>query len=412
MTTASSPPRLVPAEASPVAKRELPGVAPPFSPASPAARISRISRSTLAELLLVGGATFVLLPLSWLARRVFGLDPSELAVGFTMFYAAYLVNDPHFSVTYLLFYRDARRRAFASERTLGQRAHYLFAGAVAPAAMALWLAFALARRSADAIGWLVQLMFLLVGFHYVKQGFGVLVVLSRRRGVPLRPRERLAILAHCYAGWAYAWASPATGAGVFEEKGVVYRALAHPRWLEVVTGGAFAASTVLLAAVLGASFWRERRVLPLGPLGALLVTIWVWTVYSSADPLLRYMIPALHSVQYLYFVWLMRRNEARAHEGPPSFGKPVAVRLGVLAVTALLLGWVLFHGAPAFLDGLFVVREGRRGPADPLGETPILAALFVFVNVHHYLMDQVLWRRDNPDTRYLRDPEPTAGAGP
>jgi hypothetical protein len=29
----------------------------------------------------------------------------------------------------------------------------------------------------------------------------------------------------------------------------------------------------------------------------------------------------------------------------------------------------------------------------------------VIVNIHHYFMDNVIWRRDNRDTQYLREPE-------
>ena len=36
-----------------------------------------------------------------------------------------------------------------------------------------------------------------------------------------------------------------------------------------------------------------------------------------------------------------------------------------------------------------------------LGETPYFAAIFVFVNIHHYFMDFVIWRRENPRTRHL-----------
>src|SRR5687768_15912238 len=68
------------------------------------------SASTQAELWVTGGASFVLLPVCWLLQRVLGLDSAELAVGFTTFYAAHVINDPHFAVTYLLFYRDVRRR--------------------------------------------------------------------------------------------------------------------------------------------------------------------------------------------------------------------------------------------------------------------------------------------------------------
>src|SRR5262249_8221002 len=58
------------------------------------------------ELLLVGGVTPLLFPISWLMRKKLGLDDAEFVAGFTTFYAAHLINDPHFSVTYLLFYKD------------------------------------------------------------------------------------------------------------------------------------------------------------------------------------------------------------------------------------------------------------------------------------------------------------------
>jgi len=164
-------------------------------------------------------------------------------------------------------------------------------------------------------------------------------------------------------------------------------------------------STLLLVWVVAANWRRERnrgKELPLAPLGAFLITIWSWTIYSSVDPLVRYVIPALHSIQYFYFVWLMKRTEARAEEGPPHFGRPVAVRLGVLALSALGLGWLLFHGAPGFLDAAFVPRVHGVATDEALGETPYFAAFFVFVNIHHYFMDHVIWRRENPDTRYLR----------
>jgi hypothetical protein len=340
-----------------------------------------------------------LFPLSWLLRRVLGLDAADFAVGFTMFYAAHLINDPHFSVTYLLFYKDARARAFGAAFPPWQRARYVVAGLLVPVVLVAWATFALVTRSAPTLGLLVQLMFMLVGWHYVKQGFGVMTVLAARRGVHFRPRERVAILAHCYLGWAYAWASPADPGSELEEKGVVYRSIAHGPGLERFTHVLFLASVLPLGWVLLRK-WRAEGRLPLvAPLTALLCSVWAWSIYSSIDPLVRYVIPALHSVQYLYFVWLMKGNEAREQEGPPRFDVSAKVRLGILAVSALALGFVLFHGAPAALDDGLVSRAMRRSD---LGPTPYFAALYAIVNLHHYFMDYVIWRRDNPLTRYLR----------
>lgn len=373
------------------------GVSPPEDP-------RRSSRTALIELLLVGGATFILLPLAWIARKAFGLDASELAVSFTAFYAAYVINDPHFAVTYVLFYKDARRRAFGDAfPSRAQRVRYIVAGLVVPLALALWASLSIALHSAQALGWMIQLMFLLVGWHYAKQGFGILTVLSARRGISITKRERSVFLFHCYAGWAFAWANPAAAAIELEEKGVIYTGIAHPRWLELGAGAVLAASTLALIAVVVQKRRREGRTLPLGLLAAFLVTIWSWTIFSSIDPLLIYVIPGLHSIQYLYFVWLMRRNQARAEEGPPAFGRPVAVRLGLLALSALGIGVLLFHLGPTFLDTAFGPRP-QRGQVftDPLGETPYFAAIYVFVNIHHYFMDHVIWRRENPETQWLR----------
>jgi hypothetical protein len=242
-------------------------------------------------------------------------------------------------------------------------------------------------------------MFLLVGWHYVKQGFGVVTVLSARRGVRFGTAERRALLAHGFCGWAYAWASPFDPGRMVEEKGVVYATWAHPHWLEPLTRGAFFASCLPLAWLL-VQKWRRGGAVPLSPLLGMLSAVWLWTVYSGIDPLFMYLIPALHSVQYLYFVWLLKRNQARAHEGPPRFGRPPATVLGALAAGALALGLLLFHLLPSALDAALVDRRLAR--FSDLGPTPYFAALFTLVNLHHYFMDFVIWRRENPETAYLR----------
>jgi hypothetical protein len=375
----------------------------PLAPPRPVERPGSPRLGGLGELLLVGGLTPLLYPLSWLLRRSLGLDAAELAVGFTMFHAAFVINDPHFSVTYLLFYEDARARAFGRAFSPAQRARYVFAGVVVPLLLGAWAIFALAMKSAVVLGWMIQLMFLLVGWHYVKQGFGAMIVLAAHRGVTFRPRERLVILAHCLAAWAHAWARRGYPGREVEEKGVVYTTLARPSWLGQATAILLSATVVALVAVLVGKWRREGRLPLVTPLAALLSSVWAWSIYSGIDPLVRYVVPALHSVQYLYFVWLLKGNEAREREGPPWFEASARVRLGILAVSALGLAWLLFHGAPWWLDDGLVTRRERLSA---LGPTPYFAALYTFVNIHHYFMDNVIWRRDNPLTRYFRAPVP------
>jgi hypothetical protein len=374
----------------------------PMAHAEPFERLgTRSVPGRFTEFLLVGGLTPVLFAVAWILRRTLGLDSSEFAVGFTMFYAAHAINDPHFAVTYVLFYKDIGRKIFGEGQSPRQRARYIAAGVAAPLALAGWAVAAIAVRSAFSLALMIQLMFLLVGWHYVKQGFGVMTVLAARRGVRFSSGERLAILAHCLAGWAYAWASPADAGTEVEEKGVVYTTIAHSVGLERVTHVVFLATVLPLVWVLARKWRREGRLPLFTPLLALLCSVWSWSIYSSIDPLVVYAIPALHSVQYLYIVWLMKKNEAREREGPPWFETSASVRLGMLAVSALALGWLFFHGAPTVLDDWF--RPPRGAPL-PLGPTPYFAALVSIVNLHHYFMDAVIWRKDNPLTRYLQEP--------
>jgi len=359
----------------------------------------------IVEFLVVGGATPVLLALSWLARRAVPIEGARLAVSAAAFYAAFVVNDPHFSVTYFLFYRDVRARALGRAFSPVQRARYLVAGFVVPALLAAWGFGAIRLHSWWIMGLLLQTMFLLVGWHYVKQGFGVMTVLAARRGVRVTPFERLAVLAHCYAGWAWAWASRIGVPHQVEEKGVVYMTLGHGHGLDRIALVLFLATLGPLAFALGRKWLREGPLVT--PIVAMLASVWAWTIGSSFDPLVVFVVPALHSLQYLYFVWLMRRNEAREREGPPHFDVSAKVRVGTLAASAIALGVLLFHAGPSYLDGVFV--DAKHTLDDPLGPTPYFAAIYAFVNVHHYFMDWVIWRRENPETRFLVDR--TSGAG-
>jgi hypothetical protein len=380
---------------------------------------SPLRARSLGEFLVTGGATLVLIPLAYLYRKQAGLDESVYIVSFFAFYAAYVVNDPHFAASYMLFYKNVRSRLDGTEFQGAQRIRFLISGFVVPAALVGWIAWAMLAQSAAVLGGMVQLMFFLVGWHYVKQGFGVLTVLSGRYGVRFTDLERKIALTHCFSAWAYAWTSPREIGNRYEEWGVVYTALAHPAGLELVTRVVFIASTVALA---WAILERLRKRQPMPPLAAscgFFMALWLWTVYSNFDPLIAYVIPGLHSLQYWYFVYLLKRNEARADARSEemdrswlsrlstSFG-PVWGRLGLFFLTACILAYLGFNGIPTLIDDSFVATVAKNGDNPDvstvgLGATPYLAAFSTFINIHHYFMDHVIWRRENPDTRFLKD---------
>jgi hypothetical protein len=110
---------------------------------------------------------------------------------------------------------------------------------------------------------------------------------------------------------------------------------------------------------------------PLVPLLAYLVTLWLFTVFTSLDPLVRYAIPAFHALQYGYFVWLLRRNEAHAQEGP-SHLRATREHASPLALRQRGRPWAgsLFRGIPSALDASLV--PGMHTTSEDLGATPVL----------------------------------------
>lgn len=359
-------------------------------------RAASVGFGEVLEFLLVGGASLLLLPLFYWGRMHMGLDEAELLVGFLAFHGALFLNNPHFAATYLLFYRNIRSRVFGTEVTRAQRLRTWIAGVAVPLGLGVWGAFALVDHSASRLGWMIQLMFFLVGWHYVKQGFGVLSILSLRRGVRFERFERGAVLAHCIAAWLFGRTNPPDPGRQAVVDDVLYTSIPHPPGIEKLSSTLFALSTLWLAWVLVRKWKREQHRLPWVPLAGFLITVWLWTAYSRIDPLFIYVIPALHSLQYLYFVALLRKNQARELSGPPAF-RPVARSLAVFGAASVALGFLLFRGIPPILDDWLVLHD----PLDRLGTTPYLATFGVFLNIHHYFMDAVLWRRENPETRFL-----------
>ena len=72
-----------------------------------------------------GGRPHALLfAVSWLLRKSARARRGGARGRLLIFYGAHVINDPHFAVTYLLFYRDARARALGGAFGPAQRARY------------------------------------------------------------------------------------------------------------------------------------------------------------------------------------------------------------------------------------------------------------------------------------------------
>ena len=109
-----------------------------------------------------------------------------------------------------------------------------------------------------------------------------------------------------------------------------------------------------------------------------------------------------HSLQYMAVVWRYQLNvegeRVRAGGYSPerkwwAWLHTVPARLVRFALVAGVLGYLGFWLAPFVFDT--VVAYDRT----VLGATVFLFIGWTFINIHHYFIDNVIWRRDNPGTR-------------
>ena len=96
-------------------------------------------------------------------------------------------------------------------------------------------------------------------------------------------------------------------------------------------------------------------------------------------------VPFFHSLQYLPFVWKMERT--RGLRTAPS-GWPV--RATTIAIGLVGTGFLAFELVPELLDAGVQIAPSVYFFG---------AAFILFINIHHYFMDNVLWRFDNAQVR-------------
>src|SRR5262249_25106923 len=144
-----------------------------------------------------------------------------------------LINQPHFAHSYQMFYRNFRTKAFGNSYPLALRLRYIFAGLVVPVALlafiAIGVATALQTKSTQLLGYVQNLTILLVGWHYAKQGYGILIVDSVQKRLFFSEREKIALRLNAYACWILSWLGVNSTFGAMTTQwGIAYSALPAP----------------------------------------------------------------------------------------------------------------------------------------------------------------------------------------
>ena len=151
------------------------------------------------------------------------------------------------------------------------------------------------------------------------------------------------------------------------------------------------------------------------PLGILLITLAAVAGVAltgtrhegrrTPDLIFAVFIPAFHALPYLLFPWRYQLNMVASEVGPSAatpevkMSRPALMRFAKFVAWGLVLGWVGFMGLPSLFHAGLSPDPTLFGPA-------VFVFIFVmWINIHHYFIDNVIWRRDNEDVRkYLFAP--------
>lgn len=354
----------------------------------------------VVDFLCLGGGSLIVLGLLALFRPP---AASYGTVAVVMMGLTHLINHPHFAHSYQIFYRGFGEKAFGSRYEPMLRLRYLFAGVAVPLALLVYFLTTVVLQDLRALGFAANIMAFLVGWHYVKQGYGMLIVCSVLKRQFFSAIDKKVLLANAYAVWIADWMLANRALREHDLWGLGFYSFDLPQPLVSLAVALAAGTTLAMLWMLARKWWTENRRLPINGVVAYLVTLYAWLLLN-VDPLLLLVIPACHSMQYLLVVWRYQMNAERdraavpATEAGRSGELPARARsrFGVFLLTGLVLGYLGFWGLPKLLAAAIPVDQAIFGP------TLFFFICWIFINVHHYFLDNVMWRRGNPDTgRYL-----------
>lgn len=355
------------------------------APAATSARRPWIDGPWIDLLIGCGGWSVPLLLVSY------ALVDRDVARWSTAFYALAIVcNYPHYMATiYRAYGRDDR-----GEHRL--YTHYLTA--------ALVILGAVAHVRYALVPWLFTTYILWSPWHYTGQNFGLLMMFLRRGGIDVTPairrRLRVAFVA------SYVMLMAAFNLGPSHDPMVLSLGLSVRLSLAIEMAAAF----VFVAGGLAAFVPLARR--GAGGRGALVaplvlcstqalwfvVPIVVSWVSSLSAPQTRYssgMLALMHSAQYL---WITRYFAQRDAETVRPGSWNIWTYWGILVVGGLALflpiPWLASYGWHAdFTTSVFIVAS--------------------IVNIHHFMIDGVVWKLRNPRVgRVLVDTGASTAAAP
>jgi hypothetical protein len=358
--------------------------------AAPAAARPAAILSPVVDLLLVGGLSVVVFVPLLLSGRT---DLVLVGAGVQAWLGA-LINMPHFMASYRIIYRSR-------EMILKHR----WASIYVPLILLAYAAIAVtqAETSPALVVIFIAVASAYLAWHYTGQVWGMMASYAYLDGARFEARERLLVRTslRILLVWHLTW---------FAYTQLRDPSRVRPAYLLVSAG-------TVVAFALGAAglLMMRRRTGKLPPARALVawLAIFVWYAVMARDPKAIFWIQIAHALQYLAFPIRVEMNRVagatRGHAvrwAGRHAARMAAYGVGLLAAS-LLIARVVPGQAMGIVGDVFGEEPGRVAPI----------LLLMFINIHHYFTDGVIWKISNPEVRrdlfaHVQPPAGKAAAAP
>ena len=353
--------------------------------------------SPLIDFLCLGGGFLViLLPILLFLPTD---DKTIATFGVIFLIVANFINHPHFFHSYQIFYQGFQRKALSDTSPLKQK--YIFAGIMIPAVMIVFFSYCLFAADFILLGYAGNLMAFLVGWHYAKQGYGMLMVSAVLKRNFFNDSEKRILLINSYLVWVFSWILTNQIISERELWGIEYFTFSVPGWALWSIGSLMIISSIFVGQIFIRRALTNYTAFPKNGAIAYLTSLYIWMIAIHIHPALALCIPAFHSLQYLVVIWRFEINKSTAEynadkaakiDNPRSLNR----RLFIFGTAGIIFGSFGFWLFPIVMD--FIISRNIEG----LSNTAFIFMFWIFINIHHYFIDNVIWRKENTEvSKYL-----------